>query len=120
MSTQASLRLVEPSGSDALMMDRRIQSRHALGGRVTAVRSTDITEPADKRICSLELLNMSSGGLGAVCQESVPIDTRITVFFPPHGPERGFDLNGRVVRCRPNADGRHDLGIRFDEQQQAA
>ena len=45
--------------------------------------------------------------LGVIVGE--PVDTgkhiQMTVFIQPHGPERGYDLNGAVVRCT-----KHELG----------
>ena len=45
--------------------------------------------------------------------ESIPLNTPIAIFFPPHGAERGFDRYGHVVRCIAK-DWGHEVGIRFD------
>ena len=112
---QATPRYVSPAESDTLRMERRFWSRHVITGRVTAVRSDPHLGDDHKCICPLELLNISDGGLGAVVQEPVAPDSKITVFFPPHGPERGMDLCGEGVRCSP-CDQRHEIGIRFNKR----
>ena len=38
-------------------------------------------------------------------QEPLPREGNITIFLPPHGPERGFDLYGQIMWCRPNRRG---------------
>lgn len=116
--SQASLKLVEPIDTRALAFERRDASRYVIAGRFTAVRSTDGAGHGGKRICALELMNISDGGLGAVSQDPMEVDARITVFFPPHGPERGFEMSGRVVRCCQHDHG-HEVGIRFDEKHAA-
>ena len=99
---------------DTLRFERRRAERHALTGRATAV-SHGVDECTQGRIRSLQMTNISDSGLGAVCQDAVPPGTPITVFFPPHGPERGFDAVGRVVRCTPRGYG-HEIGIRFENK----
>ena len=103
---------VEPSG-DAIRLERRDATRHTLSGRATAVNHASTREGGVNRIRSLELLNISDTGLAAVCQDPLDLDSDIAVFFPPHGPERGFDLYGRIVRCVKRGYG-HEIGIRFD------
>ncbi|MBI1336656.1 MAG: hypothetical protein GC164_06810 [Phycisphaera sp.] len=116
---ETNLRLVKEEPTDAIPLERRIDYRHTISGRVTALQTTAGSEEHHNRICSLQLLNISDSGLGAVTQEPVELNTRIVVFFPPHGPERGFDKYGQVVRC-VHRDGGHELGIRFESQLQAA
>jgi hypothetical protein len=117
--SHGALKLVLPSTAakenavrDTLRFERRRAERHGLSGRATAV-SHGVDDCTQGRIRSLQLLNISDSGLGALCQDAVAPDTLITVFFPPHGPERGFDAIGRVVRCSPRDHG-HEVGIRFD------
>lgn len=114
MSSQvrAPLRFVDHRKPDSLTFERRSHPRHVIRGHVTAVRSDPQDGNEQRRICALELLNLSDGGLGALAQEPVAIDAKITVFFPPHGPERGLDLTGRVVRCTQREHG-YDVGIRM-------
>ena len=61
------------------------------------------------------VLNISDTGVGVMSQEPVEVDSRIAIFFPPHGPERGFDLFGRVVRCVHREAG-HEVGIALEQR----
>lgn len=115
MDNAPNLRLAETNGqeTDAYRLERRRALRHTVTSRVTALRTENGPEGRRNRICSLQLTNMSDTGLGGVCQEAVALDTQIAVFFPPHGPDRGFDLYGRVVRCIER-DAGCEIGIRFE------
>lgn len=110
------LRLSESSTviSDTLYFERRRHPRHRASGQVTAV----IREPGDDdgpaKMLTLDLIDQSESGLGAATTQPIPVGSRITVFFPPHGPEPGFDLVGEVVRCRSNDD-RHTIGVLLSE-----
>jgi len=110
------LRLNDSSAviSDALYFERRRHPRRRTRGQVSAVVREPGCEEAPARMISLELIDLSESGIGAAATEPLPVGTRITVFFPPHGPELGFDLTGQVVRCRSN-DNRHTLGIALGE-----
>lgn len=116
--SSAGLRLVETDDQDVLSFDRRLATRHVLTGRVTALRRGSTQDPSSTRICAIELKNISDTGIGAVCQDAFDLDTPITIFFPPHGPERGFDVQGRVVRCRDRKEG-HEIGIQFQQKNAA-
>lgn len=107
------LKLTQSSpDQDVLPFERRREPRRRAVGQVTALRTA--SRPGqNSRICSLRLTDMSDSGLGAVVSEPLEIGSTLAVFFPPHGPERGFDLYGQVVRCQPTDRG-HELGIRFD------
>ena len=111
------LKLVDPDGeefSDVLPMERRTDSRFVISGRVTAVRASRPQGERLNKICSLQLLNMSDTGVGAISQEPIEPGSSISIFFPPHGPEQGFDTCGEVVRCtaRPGEQG-YDIGVRM-------
>ena len=113
---QPPLKLVKPvqrRNLDAIPLERRVSHRHRIHGQVTSLQTTNDPLERRNRICSLELRNLSDTGMGAVSQEPILIDTRIVVFFPPHGPEKGFDLHGQVIRCASREHG-HDIGIRFE------
>jgi hypothetical protein len=111
-----SLKLSESSTviSDTLFFERRKHPRHRTRGQVTAVIREPGCEDDPAKMLTLELVDQSVGGLGVVAMEPVAVGSRITVFFPPHGPEPGFDLMGEVVRCRTN-NNRHTLGILLSE-----
>lgn len=99
----------EEDGVDTLPFERRTSQRNTVSGRVTAVESC-APQDGPSRICSLQLQNISDFGLGALVQEPIEPGTAITVLFPPHGAERGFDLYGNVVRCERRGD-LFELGI---------
>lgn len=119
--SSASLQLIDSNRMDAISFERRRTSRYAVAGRVTAVQLPSATGGHRCRIFSLELINMSDSGMGVISSEPINIHSSITIFFPPHGPEQGFDLHGRVVRCRPCVEDQqgHILGIRFEKRQAA-
>jgi len=110
MTTEAQLKLAKyESDSDTLEFERRTSRRHQVGGHVTAVHSP-AADGSASRICTLQLCDISDYGIGALVQEPVTPGTSITVFFPPHGAERGFDLYGHVVRCLRRG-AMHEVGI---------
>lgn len=93
---------------DTYFLERRRSPRRTVAGRVTSVAAgPDVA----RRIGSLQLLNISDCGIGAISQEPVDIGSTIAVFFPPHGAELGFDLYGTVVRCHEGEDGSYRIGI---------
>lgn len=106
------LRRDDERNSDAIPFDRRLAVRRPVSGHVTAVRREQREDGGHNRICALHLVDMSSLGLGAFCQEAIAEGTAITVFFPPHGPDRGFDAYGQVLRCE-QVEGRYRVGIQF-------
>ncbi|MEM7625385.1 MAG: PilZ domain-containing protein [Planctomycetota bacterium] len=111
---------------DSFKFERRREPRHRLYARVTAVArpdrsSGDAGSMGDEagQICALELVDQSASGLGAWSIEPVGIGSRVTVFFPAHGAEPGFNMVGRVVRCAP-AQGGYSIGLQIESQMAAA
>ena len=119
MSIQTTLKLIDPNQDEPLGFEQRHTNRHVITGRVTAVQQFPQKEEQRHRICSIELLNISDTGLGAVSDEAMELGSDLTVFFPPHGPERGFDLSGHVVRCRQRDDSLYEIGIKLQSKQAA-
>lgn len=110
------LRLNELSAviADTLYFERRRHPRRRARGQVTAViRKPGETNNDPAKMMVLELADQSDGGIGATAQEPIEVGNRITVFFPPHGPEPGFDLAGEVVRCT-SRDNSHHIGIALE------
>ncbi|GEM_PF-925453 len=104
---------------DPIPLERRITHRKSVSGRVTALMTMKVSgEEVRNRICSLELRDMSDTGVGAFSSEPLPRDAKLTIFLPPHGPERGFDLYGTVARCEAQEEG-FTLGIHLDRQASA-
>lgn len=111
---------------DSFKFEQRRESRHSLYARVTAVAQPDFTPgEADHsrgeagQICALELVDQSASGLGAWSVEPVSMGSRVTVFFPAHGSEPGFNAVGRVVRC-VKAEGGYRIGLLLQSQMAAA
>ncbi|MEM6259234.1 MAG: PilZ domain-containing protein [Planctomycetota bacterium] len=100
--------------SDTLYFERRRHPRHRAAGQITAVIREPGNEEGPAKMLTLDLVDQSVGGLGAATTQPVAVGSKITVFFPPHGAEQGFDLIGKVVRCNSNDD-RHMLGILLSE-----
>jgi len=106
--------------ADTLYFERRRHPRRRARGTVTAViRQPGAQKDEPSKMISLELIDISDSGIGASSPNPVAIGSRITVFFPPHGPESGFDLVGEVVRCVSNDD-RHTIGIALQETKKQA
>lgn len=121
--SQASLRITDPATIQAerMRLDRRRATRRSVNGRVTAVAIEAGNDPSTdrRRLCSLQLKNMSDTGIGAFSAEPLEEGAAMTVFFPPHGAERGFDLYGTVVRCDPREWG-YEIGIALTTTQHRA
>jgi len=113
--SEATLKLVEADANqgDILRFERRRANRHVIGGRVTALRKDVDPNSSTNRICSLQLLDISDEGIGVISQDPISTGSPISIFFPPHGAEGGFDLFGKVVRCQ-RLDHGHQIGVHFD------
>jgi hypothetical protein len=62
---------------------------------------------------SLELSDVSAGGIGAWTNRALSRGQSIELAFPPNGTKIGFVARGRVVRCEPSAFG-YRVGVQFD------
>lgn len=114
-ANDASFRFEAAFQPDSLRFERRRADRHAVVGRVTSLQYFGKPGPQQHRkIASLQLVNISDTGVCVLAQEPVEVNAAMTIFFPPHGVERGFDAIGHVVRCTRRDDHHHELGIRFD------
>ena len=107
-----------PSGSLSLTgeggAERRMFPRKAVSARVEGRRLDHSIDARQQPQLSLMLRDVSIGGLGAVSSMPVNRGERITVFFPPQGPARGWDAYGRVIRCDPTPTGGYRLAVAFD------
>ena len=114
MSSQPTLRLIDDSSTepDSYLFDRRRCMRRRASGTVTAVSTPDDDIDAPKRIRTLKLIDSSETGIGAIMTEEIDLGSRIVMFFPPHGNEKGFDLVGHVVRCRRIDEG-YRVGVKL-------
>ena len=58
--------------------------------------------------------DVSLGGLLGMSNNPLGRGERITVFFPPEGPARGWDAYGRVLRCEASPTGGYRVAVAFD------
>lgn len=93
--------------------DRRGHSRMQTASRVTLLRREHNPQVYQHPLCSMMLINISDGGICARCDAPLKLDEPVSIFFPPQGPQRGFDLLGHVTRCLPMRNG-YEIGIAFD------
>ena len=120
------LRLVRDKPLDEVgpfRFERRQRDRWSASGRVTVVNYGDISDrqrASNKRIGSLQLLDLSSNGVGAWSQEPVEVGSRIAVFFPERGADGGFDRYGTVRRCQPDGNGGYTVGVELEMHVQHA
>lgn len=115
---QSELKLIKDDRHelDPIPLERRIAHRKPANGRITALLTMKQDDgEVRNRICSIQLRDMSDTGVGAFTDEPLPRDAKLTLFLPPHGPERGFDLYGNVARCESREEG-YEVGIRLDRQ----
>ena len=114
--TELKLINIERDALDPIPLERRIAHRKPANGRVTALLTMKHDDGETRnRICSIVLRDMSETGVGAFTDEPLPREAKMTLFLPPHGPERGFDLYGSVARCESREEG-YEVGIRLDRQ----
>jgi len=100
---------------DTYKLERRSAPRRPSQGLLTAVCTTEEENGQRyRRITRLQMLNISETGIGAVCDDALPIGTSVAMLIPPHAPDNGFDMFGKVVRCNPTAQG-FDIGIALDQ-----
>lgn len=98
--------------------DRRRSERQPVSGRVSLRRLDHDPDAYRFRLCSIQLHDISAGGLCAVSDVPFEKFELVCVHFPPHGHEPGFELIGHVVRCtpahRPDEPNGYEVGICFD------
>lgn len=112
-SKAPTLRLVDDRDThDTLPFERRQAERHRITGRATALSKGPGALSDRNSIRSVQLQDMSDSGLGAISQDPLPVNSEIAIFLPPHGPDRGMDIYGVVVRCVPYEHG-HLIGIKY-------
>ncbi len=113
--------------SPSLRFDRRRGDRHPIGGAVTALRRDRDVRVMRQPVCSLQMRNLSHGGLSAISNTQLLPNERISVFIPSHGGDGGQEIEGQVLRCTPltttedSAYGcAYEVAIRFDRVALAA
>lgn len=111
----------------AYRFDRRRGDRHPVGGSATGMRRDHDVRAFERPVCSLQMRNLSHGGLAAISDTQLMPHERISVFIPAHGGDGGQELHGHVLRCisltkaESTAYGSaYDVAIRFDAIKAAA
>ena len=84
----------EPKGAE-----RRVFPRKSVEARVQGKRLDHTIDARRMPFLSLNLKDVSVGGLAAISTQPVGAGERVSVFFPPIGTQRGWDACGRVIRC---------------------
>jgi hypothetical protein len=108
MSGPATLKI---SGAGA---ERRMFPRKEVNARVEGRRLDHSIDARQQPHLSLMLRDLSLGGLAAHTDRPINRGERVTIFFPPQGPARGWDAYGRVVRCDPSPAGGWRVAMAFD------
>jgi hypothetical protein len=94
--------------------ERRMFPRKECNVRVQGKRLDHSIEARQQPQLSFMLKDLSLGGLAGMSATPVGRGERITVFFPPEGPARGWDAYGRVIRCEPSQAGGYRVAVAFD------
>jgi hypothetical protein len=110
-----------PAGAERRMFPRREQS-----GRVTGKRLDHALPALRNPSLTLELRDVSVGGLSALSPSPLERGERLTVTFPALGvfaagaaKRAGWDAVGRVVRCEQSGLG-YRVAVEFDAVPTAA
>lgn len=94
--------------------ERRMFPRKEVNVRVEGKRLDHSCDARQMPHLSLALRDLSLGGLSATTSMPVARGEKISVFFPPEGPARGWDAYGRVVRCDMSPTGGYRVAVAFD------
>ena len=100
--------------SDSGGAERRMFPRKAVSARVEGRRLDHSIDARQQPQLSLMLRDVSLGGLAAITNMAIGRGERVSVFFPPEGPARGWDAYGRVIRCEPSQTGGYRVAVAFD------
>jgi hypothetical protein len=109
--------ITAPSGALSITgsgAERRMFPRKEVNVRIEGRRLDHSVEARQQPQLSFMLRDVSLGGLAAMSNAPVCRGERITVFFPPEGPARGWDAYGRVIRCEPSHAGGYRVAVAFD------
>jgi hypothetical protein len=99
--------------------ERRIFPRKTVHLRIEGKRLDHTISARRQPHLSLALRDLSLGGISAISQTPLDRGERLSVFFPPEGPTRGWDAFGRVIRCEPSGMG-YRVALEFDPLPAAA
>jgi hypothetical protein len=112
----AALTFIPPAADD---IDRRMFPRKVWRASVEARRLDHSIPARQEPQLTLDLRDLSVGGLSAITQLPLAKGERVAVFFPAQGIQRGWNACGQVVRCEPTALG-YRVALQFDPLPAAA
>jgi hypothetical protein len=93
--------------------ERRVFPRKEFSAQVEGRRLDNSLPARQQPHLTLALRDLSLGGLSAISPTPLQSGERLTVFFPEHGPMRGWDAYGRVLRCEASGLG-YRVAVEFD------
>src|SRR4051812_26774430 len=99
--------------------ERRLFPRKECHNRVQGCRLDHTIQARQQPYLSLAMRDLSAGGLCATTHARLELGEQIAVFFPLEGPQGGWDIRGRVVRCDPAPLG-FQIALAFDHTPMAA
>jgi hypothetical protein len=92
--------------------------RKELSACVQGVRIDNTLPALREPQLSLNLRDISVGGLSAISPTELQSGERLSIVFPPETGRMGWDAYGRVVRCEPSSLG-YRVALEFDLLQAA-
>jgi hypothetical protein len=98
--------------------NRRIFERKPAEGEATGHRIDHTISARQNPRLTLNLRDLSAGGLGVLADRPLNEGEHLTVEIPRRGLVPGWDAVGRVVRCEPSAMG-YRVGLEFDSRMAA-
>jgi hypothetical protein len=99
--------------SDEGVSERRVFQRKPTHGVAQGRRIDHTLSARQNPRLTLDLRDLSVGGLSAIADYPLDRGERLGVFVQGFGMARGWDAFGRVVRCEPSALG-YRVAIEFD------
>ena len=112
----AAIAFIPPAADNA---DRRMFPRKVWRASIEGRRLDHTIQARQQPQLTLDLRDLSVGGLSALTQLPLATGERMAVFFPPEGVQRGWNACGQVVRCEPTALG-YRVALQFDPLPSAA
>jgi hypothetical protein len=93
--------------------ERRVFPRKEVQCRVQGKRMDHSVSARREPFLSLSTQDVSLGGVAAFSDRPLDVGERVSLFFPPQGPQRGWDAYGRILRCDASPMGWR-VAIEFD------
>ena len=101
------------SGAKDPWADRRVFPRKEVHAQVQGRRLDHTIEARQEPRLSLQLRDLSLGGLSALSDRPLSKGEHINFSFPAQGTLRGWDAFGRVLRCDASGMG-YRVAVEFD------